>query len=96
MRAYERFLNYARIHTQSSEETGVTPSTPCQWDLARELEREMKELGLSDVKLDENCIVTGYLPATLRGRPCPGPAGPYGYRPRLFRGKREPYPPREL
>lgn len=64
MRAYERFLNYARIHTQSSEETGVTPSTPCQWDLARELEREMKELGLSDVKLDENCIVTGYLPAT--------------------------------
>ncbi|MGN0985994.1 MAG: peptidase T [Candidatus Enterenecus sp.] len=65
MRAYERFLKYARIHTQSADGTGVTPSTPWQWDLARELERELRELGLSDVKLDERwCIVTGYLPAT--------------------------------
>ena len=65
MRAYERFLKYAKIYTQSADGTGVTPSTPCQWDLARELEREMRELGLSEVKLDEQwCIVTGYLPAT--------------------------------
>ena len=65
MRAYERFLNYVKVYTQSAEEQGVTPSTPCQWDLARMLEREMKELGLSDVKLDEQwCIVTGHLPAT--------------------------------
>lgn len=39
MRAYERFLTYAKIHTQSSEDTGVTPSTPIQWDLARVLEQ---------------------------------------------------------
>ncbi len=65
MRAYERFLSYVKIHTQSSEESGVTPSTPCQWDLARLLEGEMKALGLCDVRLDERwCIVTGYLPAT--------------------------------
>ena len=65
MRAYERFLNYAKVYTQSADEQGVTPSTPCQWDLARMLEKEMKEIGLQDVKLDENwCIVTGYLPAT--------------------------------
>ena len=65
MRAYERFLTYAKIHTASAEEQGVTPSTPCQWDLARVLLEEMKELGLRDVKLDENwCIVTGYIPAT--------------------------------
>ena len=65
MRAYERFLNYAKVYTQSADEQGVTPSTPCQWDLARMLEREMKDIGLQDVKLDENwCIVTGYLPAT--------------------------------
>lgn len=64
MRAYERFLKYAGICTQSAEDTGVTPSTPCQWELARVLERELRELGLSGVKLDENCIVTGYLPAT--------------------------------
>ena len=65
MRAYERFLNYAKVYTQSADEQGITPSTPCQWDLARMLEKEMKEIGLQDVKLDENwCIVTGYLPAT--------------------------------
>ena len=65
MRAYERFLTYAKVYTESSEGTGVTPSTPCQWDLARMLEQELKDLGLSDVKLDEQwCIVTGYLPAT--------------------------------
>jgi len=65
MRSYERFLKYVTVHTASADEQGVTPSTPCQWDLARMLEKEMKELGLSDVKLDEQwCIVTGYLPAT--------------------------------
>ena len=65
MRAYERFLKYAKIYTQSADGIGMTPSTPCQWDLARELERELRELGLSEVKLDEQwCIVTGYLPAT--------------------------------
>ena len=65
MRAYERFLTYARIHTMSDETSGVTPSSFCQWDLARLLERELKELGVSDVKLDEKwCIVTGRIPAT--------------------------------
>jgi len=65
MRSYERFLKYVAVHTASADEQGVTPSTPCQWDLARMLEQEMKQIGLSDVKLDENwCIVTGYLPAT--------------------------------
>ena len=65
MRAYERFLTYAKIHTASADEQGVTPSTPCQWDLAKVLLEEMKEVGLHDVKLDEQwCIVTGHIPAT--------------------------------
>ena len=65
MRAYERFLKYAKIHTQSSEDTGVTPSTPVQWDLARVLEQELRDLGVQDVKLDGQwCIVTGRIPAT--------------------------------
>ena len=65
MRAYERFLTYAKIHTQSSEDTGVTPSTPIQWDLARVLEQELTALGVQDVKLDDQwCIVTGRIPAT--------------------------------
>lgn len=65
MRAYERFLTYAKIDTQSDESSGVTPSSLCQWNLARVLADEMRALGVSDVELDENwCIVTGRLPAT--------------------------------
>lgn len=65
MRSYERLLNYVKISTASAEEQGVTPSTPCQWDLARVLVEELTALGVSDVKLDEQwCIVTGHIPAT--------------------------------
>lgn len=64
MRAYERFLNYVRIHTASAENSDLTPSTPCQLDLSRFLAAEMKELGLKDVYMDENAYVYGALPAT--------------------------------
>ena len=37
MRAYERFLKYAKINTESAEGTGISPSTACQWDLANRL-----------------------------------------------------------
>ncbi len=64
MRAYERFLKYAKIHTASAEEQGVTPSTSCQWDLARVLVDELRQLGLEDPGVDDNCIVTAWLSAT--------------------------------
>lgn len=64
MRAYERLLKYVKIHTASADDQGVTPSTPCQWDLARLLVEELKELGLEHPSVDENCIVTAWLPAT--------------------------------
>ena len=64
MRAYERFLHYAKVNTQSAEGTGKSPSTDCQWELARLLERELKELGLRDVRLSEFGVVTAVLPAT--------------------------------
>ena len=64
MRAYERLLKYVKIHTTSSDETGNTPSTPCQWDLARLLADELRELGLENPGVDENCVVTAWLPAT--------------------------------
>ena len=64
MRSYERLLKYVRIHTTSADGTGVTPSTPCQWDLAHLLVDELKELGLENPSVDENCIVTAWLPAT--------------------------------
>jgi len=64
MRAYERLLKYVQIHTASSEETGVTPSTPGQWDLARALVDELKGLGLENPSVNEHCIVTAWLPAS--------------------------------
>ena len=64
MRAYERFLKYARINTESAEGTGTSPSTACQWDLINILLDELKELGLEDVKVSEFGVITAYLPAT--------------------------------
>ena len=64
MRAYERFLDYVKIHTTSDENCDAHPSSQCQFDLARLLEKQMKELGLQNVRLDEFCYVYGTLPAT--------------------------------
>ncbi len=63
-RAYERFLNYVKIHTTSDEESGLHPSFKGEFDLAHILVNELKELGMSGVRVDEHCYVYAYLPAT--------------------------------
>jgi len=62
-KALERFLRYVQVSTPSDGESTATPSSACQWDLARLLEKEMREMGLADVKIEDGCIVTGTLPA---------------------------------
>ncbi len=57
----ERFLKYVSFDTQSAEDAGKTPSTDKQLDLARYLEQELKDIGMTEVELDEH----GYLYATL-------------------------------
>lgn len=64
MKAYERFLNYATVFTPSDEHSETTPSTQCQFDLAHLLVQELKDLGVSDARVDEHCYVYGHLPAT--------------------------------
>lgn len=59
-----RFLRYVKVHTTSDESTGKHPSTERQFDLARILEKELKELGLKDVLLDEFCYLYATLPAS--------------------------------
>jgi len=71
MKAYERLLNYVKILTPSNENSQTVPSSDCQFDLARVLENEMKELGLSDVYLDDKCYLYGKLPATKGYENCP-------------------------
>lgn len=56
-----RFLHYVSFDTQSDELTNMTPSTPGQMIFARELEKELRQIGLTEISLDEN----GYLMATL-------------------------------
>ncbi|MBR5761775.1 MAG: peptidase T [Lachnospiraceae bacterium] len=63
-RAYERFLNYVKIHTTSDEESGLHPSFKGEFDLANILVDELKALGMSGVRVDEHCYVYAYLPAT--------------------------------
>ena len=74
MRAYERLIRYAKIHTSSKEDAPETPSTARQKDLSKLLAEEMKQLGLRDVFLDEHAYVYGILPATegMEDRPCIG------------------------
>ena len=64
MRAYERLLNYVKVHTTSDPNTGAHPSTARQFDLARQLVEELKALGLADAHVDEHCYVYATLPAT--------------------------------
>lgn len=64
MNVKERLLNYVTIYTGSKEEQNTTPSTKEQFHLAHLLEKEMKEIGLSDVSVDEHSYVYGFLPAT--------------------------------
>ncbi|MBD5285280.1 MAG: peptidase T [Bacteroides sp.] len=61
MNVVDRFLKYVKFDTQSDEFTNLWPSTPGQMIFAQHLEEELRELGLSDISLDDN----GYLMATL-------------------------------
>ena len=58
-----RFIKYVKFDTESNTETGLTPSTPGQMVLAREIEKELREMGLEDISLDDNCYLMATLPA---------------------------------
>lgn len=61
MNVTDRFLRYVKFDTQSDELTNLTPSTPGQMVFAQYLKKELEDLGLTEITLDEN----GYLMATL-------------------------------
>ncbi|MGN0171026.1 MAG: peptidase T [Lachnospiraceae bacterium] len=64
MNVKDRLLKYVGVYTTSEDDAGVIPSTKHQFDLAYILEKELKELNLEHVKVDEHCYVYGLLPAT--------------------------------
>ncbi|NNC61319.1 MAG: peptidase T [Eudoraea sp.] len=60
-RIVDRFLRYVKIDTQSDPNSDSTPSTQKQWVLAKMLFKELKDIGLEEVTMDER----GYIMATL-------------------------------
>ena len=61
----DRFFSYIKIDTQSDPKSETTPSTEKQWDLARKLAEELKEIGLQDVSIDEHAYVMATLPSNV-------------------------------
>ena len=62
----ERFFRYISVDTQSDENTGTHPSTSKQFDLCRILADEMRSMGMSNVRMDEeHCYVYGEIPANI-------------------------------
>ena len=58
----ERFINYTKFDTQSSEDSQTIPSTSKQLVFAKYLKEELEREGFSDVEMDEK----GYIYATLK------------------------------
>ena len=58
----ERFLNYVKFDTQSSEDSQSVPSTSKQLIFAKFLKEELEREGFADVEMDEK----GYIYATLK------------------------------
>ena len=72
MKAFERLIRYAQIHTSSDDKSGTTPSSDRQRDLSLVLRDEMTALDFDGVYVDEHAYVYGFLPATAgrEGEPC--------------------------
>ncbi|PID69803.1 MAG: peptidase T [Flavobacteriales bacterium] len=61
----DRFISYVKIDTQSNPNNKAIPSTEKQWKLAKLLEKQLIEMGMQNVSLDENCYIMATLPANV-------------------------------
>lgn len=66
----DRLLKYVALDTQSAEGAATVPSTKKQFDLAKLLVEELKELGLKDVSMSDHGYVYGTIPANVEAD-CP-------------------------
>ena len=62
----ERFINYTKFDTQSSEESESVPSTAKQLVFAEYLKKELEQEGLEDVELDEKGYIYATLPSNMK------------------------------
>jgi tripeptide aminopeptidase len=61
----ERFISYISIDTESDPMSDATPSSEKQWELAHKLHRELLDMGMSDVSIDENAYIMATLPSNV-------------------------------
>lgn len=61
----ERFLKYVKVNTTSDPHSESVPSSPNQWDLAKILVEDMKEIGIDDAHVDEFGVVYGSIASNL-------------------------------
>ncbi|MBS4873691.1 MAG: peptidase T, partial [Atopobium minutum] len=61
----ERFIKYCEVASQSNPLTADTvPSTPSQFEMARVVAADLKELGAQEVEVDEHAYLTAHWPAS--------------------------------
>lgn len=61
----ERFMRYVKDDTTSSLDSKTTPSTDTQKEFAKELAKEMQQIGLSNVTVDEKAYIMAELPSNI-------------------------------
>lgn len=71
MQAYERFLKYITINTNSDEHSATHPSSPNQLVFGKQLVEELKGLGVSNAHIDDK----GYVYASIPGKNWQGHKG---------------------
>ena len=61
----DRFLRYVKFETRSDEKSETIPSTPTQLEFAKILARELEEIGMENVYVNDACFVNATLPGNV-------------------------------
>ena len=72
MKAYQRLLDYVKVHTTSDDNSETVPSTSRQFDLANKLVEELNAMGIENARVDDKCYVYATIPATKGFEDKPG------------------------
>ena len=61
----DRFLRYVKFETRSDDKSETIPSTPAQLEFAKILVRELEEIGMENVYVNDACFVNATLPGNI-------------------------------
>ena len=61
----DRFLKYVKFETRSDEKSETIPSTPTQLEFAKILAKELEEIGMENVYVNDACFVNATLPGNV-------------------------------